>query len=416
MSILLDSLKPEFISLQNSWKEQRNSAWETLEKSGLPGSKNEEWKYTSLQDLDSKAFVTKTAGKLNYSSLELITRFDAYTLVLCNGQVVENNLPAGIKFQALSACEKALQDAFWNAPSIVGQDALSQLNVALCADPLVLTMAAGKSLDKPVHVVHLFDGNEKEVFTATRILVNLEKNAQLTLAESYFTFGKHTSFSNDFTIALLNTDANFTYYKIQKDEGEASHVGSTEIIHLGKSVSTSITISLSGVLTRNNLNLIFKAPHCEGHMYGLYLSNGAQHIDNHTVADHAVPNCFSNELYKGILDDESTGVFNGKIFVRQDAQKTNAFQSNKNVLLSKNASVNTKPQLEIFADDVKCSHGATTGQLDETALFYMRARGIGEYMAKVLLMQAFANDILEKIEAEDLRALLMETIEKRLTK
>jgi Fe-S cluster assembly protein SufD len=161
---------------------------------------------------------------------------------------------------------------------------------------------------------------------------------------------------------------------------------------------------------------VFNAEFCEAHMYGLYMTDGEQHVDNHTVADHAMPNCYSNELYKGVLDGESTGVFNGKIFVRQDAQKTNAFQSNKNVLLSRDASVNTKPQLEIFADDVKCSHGATTGQLDETALFYMRSRGIGADVARVLLMQAFANDILEKIASDDLRAYMLQAIETRLSR
>lgn len=415
MSTLLESLKPEFVA-QQTWKEQRNEAWTQVEKLGLPGLKHEEWKYTSLQNVASIAFTTKSSGKTDLNAIDLYKQFDAYKLVIRNGEVIESNLPATLKFSKLSECDKATQDEFWAAPSHAKADVMTQLNTATCADPLVLQLSAGKSINKPVHILHLFDGTEKEVFTATRLLIKLEKAAQLTVAESYHTEGKHTSFSNDYTLALLQTDAVFNYYKIQQDEGEATHVGSTEIIHEGKSVSNSVTITLGGVLTRNNMNIVFHAEHSEAHMYGLYLTRGEQHVDNHTIADHAVPNCFSNELYKGILDGESTGVFNGKIFVRQDAQKTNAFQSNKNVLLSRDASINTKPQLEIFADDVKCSHGATTGQLDEAALFYMRARGIGEDMAKVLLMQAFANDILEKIPAEDLRSYLLKAIEDRLSR
>ena len=156
----------------------------------------------------------------------------------------------------------------------------------------------------------------------------------------------------------------------------------------------TVTISLNGGIVRNNLNVVLEAERCEAHLYGLYFQNGKTHIDNHTVVDNVKPNCFSNELYKGIMNDEATGVFNGKIFVRQDAQKTNAYQSNKNILLSDNASVNSKPQLEIFADDVKCSHGCTVGQLDEEALFYLQSRGISENTARSLLVHAFADDII----------------------
>ncbi len=192
------------------------------------------------------------------------------------------------------------------------------------------------------------------------------------------------------------------------------HVGSKEILHEAKSISKSTTITIGGAITRNNLNITLDAEFCEAHLNGLYLLKGNQHVDNHTIADHAKANCYSNELYKGIMDDKSTGVFNGKIFVKPDAQKTNAFQSNKNVLLSKEATVNTKPQLEIFADDVKCSHGATTGQLDAESLFYLRSRGIGEAAAKRLLLHAFANDVIERIKIESLREILLAKIEERL--
>nr|MDQ3073318.1 SufD family Fe-S cluster assembly protein [Bacteroidota bacterium] len=177
---------------------------------------------------------------------------------------------------------------------------------------------------------------------------------------------------------------------------------------------TQVTVTLSGSIVRNNVGFLLNGRHAEAHLHGLYLPKESSHIDNQTFVDHAVPQCYSNELYKGIMRDKATGVFNGKILVRQDAQKTNAYQSNKNILLSKEAHINTKPQLEIFADDVKCSHGATIGQLDEDAVFYLRARGLDEHAASVLLTHAFALEVLEHIPSEPLRTYLDLLVEAEL--
>jgi Fe-S cluster assembly protein SufD len=212
----------------------------------------------------------------------------------------------------------------------------------------------------------------------------------------------------------VEKDAITEYYKIQTDASHASQVATTHIQQVGKSYTHTVTVSLNAGLVRNNLNIVLDEERCEAHLYGIYLQHGQSHIDNHTVVDHAKPNCESNELYKGMLDDQSTGVFNGKIFVRQDAQKTNAYQSNKNVLLSAGASVNTKPQLEIFADDVKCSHGCTIGQLDEESLFYLRSRGVPENIARSLLLHGFVLDILEQIKLAPIRAYVDKLISERL--
>ncbi|MBY0424455.1 MAG: SufD family Fe-S cluster assembly protein, partial [Cytophagales bacterium] len=193
----------------------------------------------------------------------------------------------------------------------------------------------------------------------------------------------------------------------------ANHVGTTHIHQVGKSVAHAVTVSLSGGVVRNNLNMVLDAEYAEANMHGLYLLQGETQVDNHTIADHRKPNCLSNELYKGILDDYSSGVFNGKIFVQPDAQKTNAYQSNKNILLSNHASINTKPQLEIFADDVKCSHGCTTGQLDEDALFYLRSRGISNRTAKAMLTKAYVQDILNTVKIQALKTYLEGLIEQR---
>jgi Fe-S cluster assembly protein SufD len=228
--------------------------------------------------------------------------------------------------------------------------------------------------------------------------------------------GNQPSFTNIVTEIVVQENATVTYTKVQNESDQAYIIGTTQVYQARDSKFSATTVSLSAALIRNNLNIVLDAENCEANLFGLYMLNGSQHVDNHTLVDHAKPRSYSNELYKGIMDGKSTGVFNGKIYVRQDAQKTNAFQSNKNILLSKDASMNTKPQLEIFADDVKCSHGATTGQLDEDMLFYLRSRGIGTNEAKALLMYAFATDIINQIPLEAVRLYVERAIANRLNR
>ncbi|HVK97840.1 MAG TPA: Fe-S cluster assembly protein SufD, partial [Flavisolibacter sp.] len=211
------------------------------------------------------------------------------------------------------------------------------------------------------------------------------------------------SFTNEVLEIVVEQDAIVDYYKIQNDAAHTNQVSTTHFRQLGKSVVNSVTISLNGGIVRNNLNIAMEAEHAEANMYGLYFLRGQTHVDNHTIVDNVKPHLLSNELYKGIIDDGATAVFNGKIYVQPDAQKINAFQSNKNILLSENATINTKPQLEIYADDVKCSHGCTVGQLDEDSLFYLRSRGISDKAARALLVHAFAVDILEHIKPAPIR-------------
>jgi Fe-S cluster assembly protein SufD len=237
---------------------------------------------------------------------------------------------------------------------------------------------------------------------------------ELQVVETYTTIGKAESFTNEVMEMVVEEDAMVEYYKIQHDAGHANQVSTTHIRQTGKSYVHAVTISLNGAMIRNNLNIVLEAERCEAHLYGLYFLHGKSHIDNHTVVDNVKPNCFSNELYKGIINDQATAVFNGKIFVQPQAQKTNAYQSNKNILLSDTASVNTKPQLEIFADDVKCSHGCTVGRLDEEGLFYLRSRGISEKIARSLLVHAYAIDILEHIKLAPIRMYVDQLISERL--
>jgi Fe-S cluster assembly protein SufD len=242
----------------------------------------------------------------------------------------------------------------------------------------------------------------------------LDEGATLQVVETYHTLGRGESITNGVMEVVVAEAARLEYYKIQNDAAHTNCVSTTHIRQIGKSTIHTVTLSLNGGIVRNNLNVVMEAAHCEAHLYGLYFQQGSSHVDNHTVVDNVKPHCFSNELYKGILDNNATGVFNGKIFVRQEAQKTNAFQSNKNILLSDSASVNTKPQLEIFADDVKCSHGCTVGRLNDEGLFYLQSRGIGEQKARSLLLHAYAIDILEHIRLLPVRTYIDQIIAARL--
>ncbi|NJO00487.1 MAG: Fe-S cluster assembly protein SufD [Bacteroidia bacterium] len=212
----------------------------------------------------------------------------------------------------------------------------------------------------------------------------------------------------------MGEDARIRHYKIQNDHAQSHYIGATQVYQQTRSTYDNLTVSLDGGLIRNNLTIRLDGEHIEANMYGLYMLRGESHVDNHSAVDHCQPNSVSNELYKGILDDRSTGVFNGKIFVRKYAQKTNAYQQNRNVLLSDSATINTKPQLEIWADDVKCSHGATTGSLDTNALFYLQSRGVPEREARSLLIYAFGYEVVEKINLVYLRNYLDNLITKRL--
>lgn len=236
------------------------------------------------------------------------------------------------------------------------------------------------------------------------------------MVESYHTLGAGAlTFNNVVSEVVVGKAARVHYSKIQVEGDEAQHINYHKVNMARDSYQHLTTLTLGGAIVRNNLNIRLDAEQVNAYLNGLYVLNQKQVIDNHTLVDHAMPNCYSNELYKGIIGDQAQGVFNGKIWVREDAQKTNAYQSNKNLLLSNQASMNTKPQLEIYADDVKCSHGATTGQLDDEALFYLRARGIGETVARSLLNHAFAADVIEQVENETLRESLMQLLDVKLS-
>jgi Fe-S cluster assembly protein SufD len=411
----------------NGLSDIRKDAFAAFSKMGIPTVKHEEWKYTRISGLFNKEYkfpVQDAPASLSATDINpyrLPGHENANELIFINGvysashSVIRSKELVVLPLEeAAAGAYKEIVDANLGHSSKYLKDGINALNTAFVSGGVFIQAAKGKIVAQPVYIYNISDARLANVFAQPRTLVHIGENAQVQIAEAYMTIGASDSFTNQVIEVVVEKDAIVEYYKIQNDNSQASQVSTTHFRQTGKSVVHSVTVSLNGGIVRNNLNMVMEAEYCESNLYGLYFLGGKGHIDNHTVVDNVKPNCLSNELYKGIMTDEASGVFNGKIFVRQDAQKTNAYQSNKNVLLSENASVNTKPQLEIFADDVKCSHGCTIGQLDEEALFYMQSRGITQKTAKSLLIHAFATDILEHIKLKPICDYVEHLISERL--
>lgn len=405
---------------------KRRAAIDSFANLGFPNKKHEEYKYTNIEAALKGDFAIADAparvlAAKEIASLQLLD--DAALIVIVNGMYAPalsriSSFPAGVTVSNLSEAyttHKELIEAHYGAYADVNADAMAALNTAFAHDGVFIHIAKNSVLDVPVHILNIATAHE-HVLVQSRNLIIVEKGAQAKIVESFETVDLNAkAFTNSLTEILVEENANLDTWRIQNECDNGLQMNTVQVCQKTNSYYSTNTITLNGALVRNNLNIVLDGINCESHLFGLYLLNGTQHVDNHTLVDHRRPNCFSNELYKGVIDDKSTGVFNGKIFVRQDAQKTNAFQSNKNILLSDDASINTKPQLEIYADDVKCSHGTTTGRMDEEALFYLRSRGIGEDSAKKLLMHAFAEEIVDAVKHEELRAKISELISKRLS-
>ncbi|MEJ7740411.1 MAG: Fe-S cluster assembly protein SufD [Chitinophagaceae bacterium] len=405
----------------------RKDAFKAFSKMGIPSVKHEEWKYTRISGLFNKEYQfpanrgTEILSATELNAVRLPGHEAANELFFVNGVF---SFPLSvIRSSQLSVLplEEAAKNEFaaivlkhFGHSSFYLKDGINALNTALVDGGVFVCAEKGQITEHPTYIYNISDARSVSIFSQPRSLVYISENAQARFVETYITIGTGQSFTNQVMEIIVEKAARLEYYKIQNDAAFSNQVSTTHIRQTGKSHIHTVTVSLNGGIVRNNLNVVLEAEFCEAHLYGLYFQQGQSHIDNHTVVDNVKPNCLSNELYKGILNDSATGVFNGKIFVRAQAQKTNAFQSNKNILLSEAASVNTKPQLEIFADDVKCSHGCTVGRLNEEGLFYLQSRGINEKTARSLLLRAFAIDILEHINPEPIRTYVEKLIAERL--
>ena len=404
----------------------RETAVKRFARSGVPDSGNENYKYTDLQPVFDRDYhpairYRKPDMDLNHVFRCDVPLLDTHTIFLVNGWYYEGNqkpegLPAGTIIGSIRqiANEKPeLLQHCLNGLAGLSDDPMVALNTAFAQDGFFLYVPDHVVLEKPVQVVNLLSGQEP-VFTTQRNLIMVGEYSQAQVIFCDHTWDVCAMVSNSVTEIFAGRHAVTDFYVVQNQNNQANSVNSAFVKQEGHSNLLTCVATLHGGLIRNNLHVNMDGEHAEAHLYGMSFTDKKQHIDNFTSVGHNKPNCLSNQLYKNVLDEDSAGAFSGRIHVARDAQKTNAFQRNNNVLLTDKAKMHTKPQLIIDADDVKCSHGATVGQIDEEALFYLRARGIGETDARLMLMNAFAHEVIREIRIEPLRDRIDELVDKRL--
>ncbi len=391
---------------------------------GFPTTKNEDWHFTSVAPIAERMFHVamtseagissegSTAGMVARADLKRFTFDQAawHTLVFVNGEFspdLSSYAGVGEKVR-VNSLAKAIRSGIGRPERHLGKiaafenHAFTALNTAFIRDGAFIELQTDAVVDEPIHLIFVSEG-EGEAVSHPRNLIIAAPNSRATIIESYVSIRDSCYFTNAVTEIALGDGARVDHYKIQRESEKAFHVGTTQIRQERDSQLHSFSFAVGGSLARTNIYTSLEGAAATCTLNGLYLTDGVQHIDNQTSIEHIAPNCPSHEVYKGVLDGRSHGVFNGKVYVHPEAQKTDGKQSNNNLLLSPHARVDTKPQLEIFADDVKCTHGATVGRLDEVAMFYLNSRGIGPETARMLLTYAFAADVLETIELQPMK-------------
>lgn len=391
---------------------------------GFPTMRDEEWKYTPLNKSIKRDYQFESHSDIDVSSTDidafLCTGIDSYKVVFVNGVFNESlsNITCHDNFFVSN-----LKEAFRGDSEVFNsyygkladtQQSMVALNTALAQEGAFVYVKAGKAVDKLIQIIYINNDKSDAQLSHVRNLFVIEDRAEVQILERHQSLTDEYVFTNVVTETSVGKEAHFKHFKVQNNHDATTLVDSTFVQQGEKSSSLVDTFAFGGDLTRNNLHFEFSGEHAEANMDAITLLKGDTIVDHHTFVDHAVPNCQSNQLYKGIYDEKSKGVFNGKVMVRKDAQKTNAFQQNNNLLLTDLAAIDTKPQLEIFADDVACSHGCTIGQLDDEALFYMQSRGIPIKEAKAFLMFAFAGDTLKNITIPELKEQLINLVAKKL--
>ena len=403
----------------------RTNAIKKFERLGFPNRKLENWKYTSLNRIIKEDYTvfSKKKNVIDFKKVQdyFLDNIETYKIIFVDGYFdpfLSQTSHDGVDICILSAAltkpvySKIISKHF--DTSINTNDSLSLVNTAFAKEGVYVHIPKNKILDKPIEVLHFATGNEAALMLQPRNLIVVEENAQVEIIETHQSLTENPIFTNSVTEIFVGQNAHLDYYKIQNDRLMSSLIDNTYISQEKNSVAKVHTFSFGGKLTRNNLNYFQKGSYINSTMKGITIIDENQLVDHHTLVDHAKPNCESHQDYKGIYSGKSTGVFNGKIVVDKIAQKTNAFQQNNNILLNDKSTINSKPQLEIFADDVKCSHGCTIGQLDQDALFYLRARGIPKKEAKALLTFAFANNVLESVNIPSVKSRIKKIIADKL--
>jgi len=395
LEFVADFQKPETIS------ELRKQAMDALSGMDFPTTRVEEWKYTRVAKYVKRKYkqVQASAKVEDYT----ITDLNAHQLVFVNGYYDESlstiHADDAVSIQKI---EELNEEYYSDLVDGTEENVFSLINKAYQTGGVFIQIKKNKKANHPIHLMHILDG--EEVIANARHFIQAETGSKAEVVVTYHSKNSGNSFTNIVLEGHVEANASLIINKFQTEAKDVLHISNELFVQDESSNFLINTITTGGLLTRNGLDVIVEGENCHIEMNGAYLGTENQHIDNHTIIDQLYSNCTSSELYKGVMDDKSVGVFNGKVIVRQDAQKIAAYQSNKNILLSKNASVNSKPELEIYADDVRCSHGSTIGELDEDAVFYLRSRGISAANARQLLISAFIGDVLDKIENKALRA------------
>lgn len=427
---LKDKLVSSFMAFENTVDidapvhDVRNEAIKLFEDKGFPSKRDEAWKYTSLNTIlkhDYSVFP-KQENALEYSEVKkyFIHDIDSYKIVFMDGkysshlsQTTHDGIDVCLMSAALSKPKyQLIIENYFNKAAT--QDSLSSLNTAFSKEGAYIHIPKNKVVEKPIQILHFSTGNESALLLQPRNLIVVGENSHVQIIERHQSLTDNAVLTNSVTEIFANKRAIVDYYKIQNDKQTASLIDNTFIKQKRESHASVHTFTFGGQLTRNNLNFYQEGERIDSTLKGVTIIGDKQHVDHNTLVHHIEPNCESHQDYKGIFADKSTGVFNGKVVVDKIAQKTNAFQANNNILLSDKASINTKPQLEIFADDVKCSHGCTIGQLDDSAMFYMRSRGIPEKEAKALLMFAFSNNVLNSVKIPEIKQRITKIIATKL--
>ena len=420
----------EQIDVNSDLHEVRTSAIKNFENKGFPTKKEESWKYTSLNSILKNDFSVfpKNENILEFADFKkyFLHEIDTYKLVFIDGvfssflsATTHDGLDICLMSSALNKPKyKMVIDNYFNKIANL-DESLTSLNTAFANEGAYINIPKSKVVDKPIEIMYFSTGSEAALLVQPRNLIVVGENSHVQIIERHQSLNESRmesgpGLTNSVTEIFAQKRAIVDYYKIQNDNLEANLIDNTYVSQKQETNVSVNTFSFGGNLTRNNLNFYHFGERIVSNLNGITIIGDKQHVDHYTLVQHSKPNCESHQDYKGIFSDRSTGVFNGKIYVEREAQKTNAFQKSNNILLSDKATINAKPQLEIFADDVKCSHGCTIGQLDETAMFYMQQRGIPKKEAKALLMYAFSNAVIESIKIPELKQRITKIIATRL--
>ena len=402
----------------------RTQAIKKFEEEGFPTKRLENWKYTSLKKTlqhDYKLFPSKSEA-LEFKDIEsfLINEIESYKIIFVDGkycshlsETTHDGMDICILSSALtqSKYDLVIENYF---DKIAKKDGITSLNTAFSSEGSFIHIPKNIQVDKPIQIIYFSTGKNESVLYQPRNLVVVDENSQVEIIEKYHSLNDNSVLVNTVTEIYANKKSNVKHYKIQNDNNTSSLIDNTFVSQEHSSSYSLHTFSFGGELIRNNLNIFQNDERIESSINGITIIDDNQHVDHNTLIHHRKPNCNSYQDYKGIFGGKSVGVFNGRVLVEKEAQKTNAFQANNNVLISDKAAINTKPQLEIFADDVKCSHGCTVGQLDKNALFYLRSRGIAEKEATALMMYGFANKVLTSVEIPEIKARINRIIANKL--